>query len=50
MSFRKLLDQKGTRLYSESIVAWSNAGLPMQNEPGRATALFRQLLGAGLPN
>jgi thiosulfate/3-mercaptopyruvate sulfurtransferase len=45
----EVLGQTGTRLYPESMVAWSNAGLPMQNEPGRATALFRQLLGTGLP-
>lgn len=45
----EILGQTGTRLYPESMVAWSNAGLPMQNEPGRATALFRQLLGTGLP-
>ncbi|MGA0881634.1 MAG: sulfurtransferase [Burkholderiaceae bacterium] len=45
----ELLGQSGTRLYPESMVAWSNAGLPMQNEPGRATVLMRQLLGTGLP-
>lgn len=45
----EMLGQSGTRLYPESMVAWSNAGLPMQNEPGRATALFRQLLGTGVP-
>lgn len=45
----EILGQSGTRLYPDSMVAWSNAGLPMQNEPGRATALFRQLLGTGLP-
>jgi len=46
----EILGQSGTRLYPESMVAWSNAGLPMQNEPGRVTALLRQLLGSGLPN
>ena len=46
----EILGQSGTRLYPESIVAWSNAGLPMENEPGRVTVLLRQLLGSGLPN
>ena len=45
----ELLGQSGTKLYPESMVAWSNAGLPMQNEPGRAVVLMRQLLGTGLP-
>jgi thiosulfate/3-mercaptopyruvate sulfurtransferase len=45
----ELLGQSGTKLYPESMVAWSNAGLPMQNEPNRATVLMRQLLGTGLP-
>jgi hypothetical protein len=45
----EILGQAGTQLYPESMVAWSNAGLPMQNKLGRATVLFRQLLGTGVP-
>jgi thiosulfate/3-mercaptopyruvate sulfurtransferase len=45
----EVLGQTGARMYPESMVAWSKAGLPMENEPGRAVVLFRQLTGGGLP-
>ena len=39
----ELLGQSGVKLYPESIVAYSKAGLPLANEPSRATILWRQL-------
>lgn len=45
----EVLQQSGARMYPESMVAWSKAGLPMENEPSRAVVLFRQLTGSGLP-
>lgn len=45
----EVLGQSGARMYPESMVAWSKAGLPMDNEPSRAVVLFRQLVGGGLP-
>ncbi|MFZ9733426.1 MAG: sulfurtransferase [Burkholderiaceae bacterium] len=38
------------KLYPESIVAWSRAALPMDNEPSRAIALLRQTQGKGIQN
>lgn len=38
------------KLYPESIVAWSRAALPMDNEPSRAVALLRQTQGKGIQN
>jgi thiosulfate/3-mercaptopyruvate sulfurtransferase len=38
------------RLYPDSIVAWSRAALPMDNEPSRAVALLRQTQGKGIQN
>lgn len=45
----EVLGQSGARMYPDSMVAWSKAGLPMENEPSRAVVLFRQLTGGGLP-
>lgn len=44
----ELLGQKDVRLYPESAIAWSQAGLPMDNEPSRAVALLRQAQGKGV--
>ena len=38
------------KLYAESVVAWSKAALPMDNEPSRAVALLRQTQGKGIQN
>lgn len=38
------------KLYPESVVGWSNAALPMDNEPSRAVALLRQTQGKGVQN
>jgi hypothetical protein len=35
-------------MYAESVVGWSQAGLPMDNEPSRATALLWQAKGTGI--
>jgi thiosulfate/3-mercaptopyruvate sulfurtransferase len=39
----EMLGQKNNRMYPESMVAWSLADLPMENEPGRLTVLWRDL-------
>ncbi|HEU0199998.1 MAG TPA: rhodanese-like domain-containing protein [Burkholderiaceae bacterium] len=39
----EMLGHRDVRLYPESIVAWSRAGLPMDNVPGRAQQLWQQL-------
>ena len=44
----ELLGQSQVRLYPESAIAWSQAGLPMDNEPSRAVALLRQAQGKGV--
>ncbi len=44
----EVLGQKNIRMYPESVVAWSKAGLPMDNEPSRSTALMRQVKGIGI--
>jgi thiosulfate/3-mercaptopyruvate sulfurtransferase len=44
----EVLGQKNVRMYPESVVAWSKAGLPMDNEPSRSTALMRQVKGIGI--
>ncbi|MFZ9081054.1 MAG: sulfurtransferase [Burkholderiaceae bacterium] len=44
----ELLGQDQVRLYPESTIAWSQAGLPMDNEPSRAVALLRQAQGKGV--
>ncbi len=44
----EVLGQKNVRMYPESVVAWSKAGLPMDNEPSRSTALMRQVKGIGV--
>ena len=44
----ELLGQSQVRLYPESAIAWSQAGLPMDNEPSRAVALLRQTQGKGV--
>lgn len=44
----ELLGQAQVRLYTESAIAWSQAGLPMDNEPSRAVALLRQAQGKGV--
>ena len=44
----ELLGQPQVRLYAESAIGWSQAGLPMDNEPSRAVALLRQAQGKGV--
>ena len=44
----ELLGQSQVRLYPESAISWSQAGLPMDNEPSRAVALLRQTRGQGV--
>lgn len=39
----ELLGQKGVKMYPESVVAWSKTDLPLDNEPGRAGTLWRDL-------
>lgn len=39
----ELLGQKGVKMYPESVVAWSRTDLPLDNEPGRAGTLWRDL-------
>ncbi|MGA1659604.1 MAG: sulfurtransferase [Burkholderiaceae bacterium] len=44
----EVLGQANTLMYAESVVGWSQAGLPMDNEPSRATALLWQAKGTGI--
>ncbi len=44
----EVLGQAKTLMYAESVVGWSQAGLPMDNEPSRATALLWQAKGTGI--
>lgn len=44
----EVLGQKNVRMYPESVVAWSKAGHPMDNEPSRSTVLMRQVKGIGV--
>lgn len=46
----EVLGHTQTRLYAESVVGWSKAALPMDNEPTRAVALLRQAQGKGIQN
>lgn len=39
----EVLGQKEVKLYPESVVAWSRAGLAMENVPGRLAAFWLQL-------
>jgi len=39
----EVLGQKGVKMYPESVVAWSKTDLPLDNEPGRAGTLWRDL-------
>ena len=44
----EVLGQPNTLMYADSVVGWSQAGLPMDNEPSRATALLWQAKGSGV--
>jgi len=44
----EVLGQTNAQMYADSVVGWSQAGLPMQNEPSRATALMWQAKGTGI--
>lgn len=44
----EVLGQSNTLMYADSVVGWSQAGLPMDNEPSRATALLWQAKGSGV--
>lgn len=46
----EILGHTQARLYAESVVGWSKAALPMDNEPTRAVALLRQAQGKGIQN
>ena len=46
----EILGHAQARLYAESVVGWSKAALPMDNEPTRAVALLRQAQGKGIQN
>jgi thiosulfate/3-mercaptopyruvate sulfurtransferase len=39
----EVLGQKDVKLYPESVVAWSHAGLAMDNVPGRLAQFWLQL-------
>jgi thiosulfate/3-mercaptopyruvate sulfurtransferase len=39
----ELLGQRGAKMFPESMVAWSKTTLPLENEPGRAGTLWRDL-------
>ena len=39
----EVLGQKGVKMYPESMVAWSKTDLPLDNDPGRAGTLWRDL-------
>lgn len=39
----EVLGHKGVKMYPESVVAWSKTDLPLDNEPGRAGTLWRDL-------
>jgi hypothetical protein len=44
----EVLGEANTLMYAESVVGWSQAGLPMDNDPSRATALLWQAKGTGI--
>jgi thiosulfate/3-mercaptopyruvate sulfurtransferase len=46
----EVLGHPQVKLYPESVVGWSRAALPMDNEPSRAVALLRQTQGKGIQN
>jgi thiosulfate/3-mercaptopyruvate sulfurtransferase len=39
----EVLGQKGAKMFPESMVAWSQTSLPLQNDPGRVGTLWRDI-------